>query len=268
MPSVTGLRFYPKSHRYKLDGKWVPGVTTILGCLDKPAIPKWAAKQVAEYVADNPGGIAELRYLGRNAMVAALKEIPWQHRDDAGKRGNVLHDYAEALLRGQEIEVEDAHVGTMESALAFMADWEIEPLMIEAPIASREHSYAGTLDLIAKYRDPRDGSTGVAIFDWKSGKALYPECALQMAAYAYAEFAVVDGKEASIPACDAAFGVQIREDGYDVAQMTFGPGIADEFYTIRRVHAITKRMRGDWKVPGSGYVGALIQTNQEEVDYQ
>ena len=62
---TTGLKFYEASHRYKLDGQWVPGVTTILGVLDKPAIPKWAASQVAEYVADNPDAVEHLRDMGR-----------------------------------------------------------------------------------------------------------------------------------------------------------------------------------------------------------
>jgi hypothetical protein len=261
---AKGLTFYPQSHRYRLDGKWVPGVTTILGVLDKPAIAKWAAGQVAEYVADNPAGVEELRNMGRGPMVQALKGMPWQKRDDAGVRGNVLHDYAEALLNGEEVDVADEHVPVMESALAFMEDWAIEPLLVEAPCASRQHQWAGTLDLIARYRRPDTGATGTAIFDWKSGKALYPEYAWQFNAYAHAEFYVdADGTEHPMPTCDAAFGVQIRPDGYDVAPMAFGPHIYDEFLTIRRTYDIAKRGRGDWKVPGSGHVGVFIQSHEE-----
>jgi hypothetical protein len=254
-----GLKFYDKSHRYKLDGQWVPGVTTILGVLDKPAIPKWAAGMVAEYVADHPDGVETLRGLGRGPMVQALKGIPWQKRDDAGTRGNVLHDYAEELLHGREVEVADEHIPVMEHALAFMDEWHIEPLLIEAPCASREHRWAGTLDLIARYRHPVTGHEGVGIFDWKSGKALYPEYAWQLNAYAHAEFCGLDGNEAPLPTCDAAFGVQIRSDGYDVAPFEFGPHVYDEFTTIRRTYDLVKRGRGDWKVPGSGYVGPFVQ---------
>ena len=75
------LQFQPKAHRYRLDGKAVPGVTTILGVLDKPALPKWAAGAVAEYVADHPDGVEHLRTIGRGPMVSALKGIPWQARD-------------------------------------------------------------------------------------------------------------------------------------------------------------------------------------------
>jgi hypothetical protein len=254
----AGLVFYDKAHRYKLDGQWVPGVTTILGVLDKPAIPKWAAGQVAEYVADNPAGVEVLRGMGRVPMVQALKNLPWQKRDDAGTRGNVLHDYAEQLLNGEEVDIDDEHVPVMEAALAFMEDWHIEPLLVEAPVASREHHWAGTLDLIARYTHPVSGHQGVCIADWKSGKALYAEYALQMAAYAHAEFALVDGLEVPVPPCDTALGVQIRADGYDCRPMEFGPHVYDEFLTIRKTYDIAKRARGDWKIPGSGYVGLSV----------
>lgn len=258
-----GLRFFESSHRYKLDGTWVPGVTTILGVLDKPAIPKWAAGQVAEYVADNPNGVEELRKLGRGPMVQALKGLPWQKRDDAGVRGNVLHDYAEKLLNGEDVEVDQEHIPVMEAALAFMEDWRIKPLLVEFSCASREHRWAGTGDLIAEYVNPRTKVGGVAIFDWKSGKAMYPEYAWQFNAYAHAEFYGLNGDEHELPETDAAFGVQIRPDGYDVAPFAFGPEIYDEFLTIRQTFDIAKRGRGDWKTPGSGHMGLFIQPYEE-----
>lgn len=259
MTKKSGLKFYPASHRYKLDGEWVPGVTTILGVLDKPAIAKWAASTVAEYVADHPREVESLRDMGRSPMVQALKELPWANRDKAGARGNLLHDYAEQILKGEEVEVAEEHVPVMEHALTFMDDWHIEPLLIEAATASREHLWAGTLDLIAKYRRPDTGEEGVGIFDWKSGKALYPEYAWQLNAYAHGEFYGLDGDEHSLPECGAAFGVQIRPDGYDVAPFAFGPDIYDEFLAIRRTFTIAKTGRGDWKRPGSGHVGTFIQ---------
>jgi hypothetical protein len=258
-PRGRGLKFYDASHRYQLDGQWVPGVTTILGVLDKPAIPKWAAGMVAEYVADNPDGVEQLRQMGRGPMVQALKGLPWEKRDQAGVRGNILHDYAEQLINGEDVEVADEHVPVMEHAIAFMETWHIKPLLIEFPCASREHRWAGTGDLIAEYRRPDTGAEGVAIFDWKSGKALYPEYAWQLNAYAHGEFHGLDGNEQPLPTCHAAFGVQIRPDGYDVAPFAFGPAVYDEFVTIRNTFDIAKRGRGDWKRPGSGYVGLYIQ---------
>lgn len=256
------LKFNAGNHQYRLDGKHVPGVTTILGVLDKPAIPKWAAEQVARYVAEHPDGVEQLRNMGREPMIAALKAIPWQKRDDAASRGTTLHGHAEALLLGHDVELDDDDplLPVVEHAIAFMADWEIEPILIEAAVASREHWYAGTLDLIAKYRRPDTGHRGVGIFDWKSGKALYPEYVWQLNGYAHAEFYTdADGAEKPLPVTDAAFGVQIRADGYDVAPFKFGPAIFDEFTLIRRTYAAVKAGRGDWKKPGSGHVGLHIQ---------
>lgn len=241
------LQFFTASHRYKLDGQWVPGVTTILGVLDKPAIPKWAAAQVAEYVADNPDGIAALRSLGRDPMVHALKGIPWQRRDDAATRGTDFHGYAERILNGESVDVPDPLVGYVESALRFMDDYRIEPLLTEAAVGSREHQYAGTADIIA------DSTIGRAIWDWKSGKAIYPRFALQLAAYAHAEFAVVDSAEVPIPECEAAYGVHVRADGYSVVPLKFSRRVFDEFLAVKTTYDINKRVEGDWRQPGSGY---------------
>ena len=261
-----GLRFAPGNHTYRLDGQHVPGVTTILGILDKPAIPKWAARVVAEYVADNPDGLEHLRAMGRGPMVEALRNMPWQRRDEAADRGTTLHDFAERILNGEDVELDESDplLPVVENAIAFMEDWRIEPLLVEAACASREHRWAGTLDLIATYTRPDTGHSGVGVFDWKSGKALYPEYVWQLAAYGHAEFTGLGGDEQPIPECDAAFGVQIRADGYDVAPFAYGPDIYDEFLLIRRTYDVVKAGRGDWKRPGSGHVGIHIQPTRED----
>lgn len=256
-----GLTFTPANHRYRLDGKWVPGVTTVIGVLEKPAIPKWAAKSVAEYVADNREAVEHLYAAGRGPMVASLKEIPWQKRDAAADRGTQFHDYAERLLLGEEIDVPDEQVPLVESALAFMEDWDIRPVLNEQCVASREHWYAGKLDLVADHnRGPR------AIFDWKSGKAIYESAAFQLNAYGHAEFYGEHGNEQ--PMADlgigSAYGVHIRADGYDVYPLPYGPRIFDEFLVIRRAYDINKRAKGDWRTPGSGYVGVAVQPQNEE----
>lgn len=261
--NATGLKFSEKAHRYWLDGKPVSGVTTILGVLNKPALPKWAAKTVAEYVADNPDGVETLRQMGRDSMVNALKETPWQKRDDAAKRGTELHLYAEQILNGEGIELDsdDELLPVIENAVDFMDTWQIEPVLVEAAMGSRKHWYAGTADLFALYRNPATGNVGTAIFDWKSSKGIYPEYAMQMNAYAFAEFAGLLGDEKPVPEVDAAFAVHIRPDGYDVMPMKFGREIFEEFLTIKRAFEIKKRMDGNWKIPGSGYVGLPIRVN-------
>ncbi len=262
-----GLIFTPGNHTYRLDGKPVPGVTTILGVLNKEAIPKWAAKTVAEYVADHPDAIEVLRDSGRNALVNTLKEVPWQARDKAADRGTTLHDYAEQLLNGTELDIDDippALIPVLENAIAFLDEWQIEPLLVEAPCGSRTDWWAGTLDLVADYVHPVTKKPGRGVFDWKSGKALYPEYAWQFAAYGHAEFSAVGGDEQPMPSgISSSFGVQIRPDGYDVAPMAYSDAVYQEFVQIRRTYDLVKAGRGDWKRPGSGHVGLMIQVGDE-----
>lgn len=255
------LVFYEKSHRYKLDGQWVPGVTTILGVLNKPALPKWAATSVAEYVADNREAIEHLYAAGRGPMVASLKEMPWQLARDAASRGTKLHDIAEQIVNGAEVDVTDELVPVVENAIQFMEDWHLTPLLVEAPVASRKHGYAGKLDLIAGYIHPRTGETGTGIFDWKSGKRIYPEACFQLNAYGHADG---HGDELEpMPEIDAAFGVHIRADGYDCHPLPYSDDVFTEFLVILTTFDIAKRAEGDWKIPGSGYVGVSVQPLEE-----
>ena len=250
-PKATGLRFYPNSHRYKLDGEWVPGVTTILGVLNKPALPKWAAGSVAEYVADNREAVEHLYAAGRGPMVAALKETPWQRRDDAAARGTTFHEFAERIAKGEEVDVPDEQVGLVESCLAFLDDYGIgDDAIAEVCVGSREHRYAGKVDLIANG----------AIWDYKSGKRIYASTAYQLSGYANAEFMCdgEGGEESPLPPVTEAFGVHVREDGYDVHPLVFGDDVWAEFLHIRAAFDANKRAEGDWRTPGSGYVGLPI----------
>src|SRR5690625_4427085 len=234
------LKFYPASHRYKLDGEWVPGVTTILGVLDKPAIPKWAARQVAEYVADNIDGVETLRAMGRGPMVEALRNIPWQTRDEAANRGTEVHGYAERIIHGEEVDVPDLLVGHVESLIAFMEDYDVKPVLVEKAVASRAHQYAGTLDLVADHnRGPR------AIFDYKTSRSgIYAQTAFQLAAYAFADFYLDDaGTEQPMAdlGIEAAYGVHIRADDYDVHPQEVGPHVAEASHTNRRAYDNNQR---------------------------
>lgn len=251
---VKGLKFYPGNHSYRLDGKHVPGVTTILGVLNKPGIPKWAANAVAEYVADHREAVEHLYDAGRGPMIGALKDIPWQKRDDAADRGTTFHDFAERLLRGEEVDVPEEQQPLVEHAISFLEDYDVQPVLIEAAVASREHRYAGTLDLIA------DSKLGRIALDWKSGKRIYPTTALQVAAYAFADFHGLDGNEKPLPeGVESAYGLHIRMDGYSLIPLKFGRDVFEEFLTIRRTYDINKRVEGDWRQPGSGYAGLELQ---------
>lgn len=253
-PPPHGLTFYPASHRYKLDGQWVQGVTTILGnAIPKPALPKWAAKSVAEFVATRREDVERLYAMGEGPMVAALKEVPYQDRDSAAKRGTEVHDLAERYINGESVDVPAELVGHVESCAAFIEDWNIQPVLVEAVVGSRQHHYAGKLDLVAN-----SSHAPTAIYDYKTSRSgIYFETAFQLAAYAFAEFHGENGDEQPMKdlGIAEAFGVHIRADGYDVLPLEFGPAVFAEFAHLAQSARIIKAATGDWRQKGTGYVG-------------
>ena len=203
------LKFSPKAHRYWLDGKPIPGVTSLISKgMPKPALPPWAARTVAEYVVDNPEIVDNLRSLGRGPAVAALKAIPWQARDEAAVRGTDVHKLAEELIHGREVDVPEHLLAHVEGYARWLDAFHVEPILTERPVASRQFWYAGTFDAIVTIGDTR------WLLDWKTSKGVYGETALQTAAYAGAEFyAADDGSEQPIPEVDRIGVVHITEAG-------------------------------------------------------
>lgn len=258
--SARGLTFNEARHIYRLDGKHVPGVTTINRVLDKSGpLTTWAAERVARHVAENPASVDALRSLGVEPMVKALREVPREQQKQAADRGTDFHDYAQRIMLGEQVDVPEEQVPLVESALDFMDAWDIRPVLVEQAVGSRQHWYAGTADLVADHNHgPR------AIFDWKTGKRIYTTCAWQLVAYANAEFYGLDGDEKPMAdlGIEASYGVHIRADGYDVYPLAFGPDVFAEWLVIRQAFDINKRAEGDWREPGSGYVGRAIQSGE------
>lgn len=260
--SARGLVFYEKSHRYRLDGQWVPGVTTLIkDGLPNKALMYWSARTVAEYVADNPEGVDALRSLGRNGMVAALKETPWQKRDDAAVRGTDVHALAERIVHGEEVEVPEHLAGYVQSCVDFFDTWRPTPLVVERPLAHRAHWWAGTGDLFASLPDGR-----VALFDHKtSASGIWPEAAFQLAAYSHAEFYVdEDGTEKPIPQVDFCAAVHLRPDGYEVVPVKADDQTYKEFRHLAYVAQAAKRAKGS--KTEQGYIGEALEAPQWKDD--
>jgi hypothetical protein len=152
-----------KAHqRYRTaDGEVVPGVTTVLGVIEKPALMKWAWEC----------GMAGEDYR--------------KSRDKAASIGTLAHWLVECHLRGLEPDTSEfaaADIGKAENAvLKFMGWWEgagYRLLASELQLVHEVEKYGGTLDILAVRRDG-----GVVLVDIKTSKAIYPEYFRQVAAY-------------------------------------------------------------------------------------
>jgi hypothetical protein len=206
---VTTLKFSEKAHKYWLDGKPIPGVTTIIGKgLPKPALTYWSAKMVAEFVADQPEQVEALRNMGRGPMVAALKGVPWQARDEAAVRGTAVHAIAEDVIHGREVDVPEHLAAYVEGYVRWLDAFAVEPVLTEFKVANRQWWYAGTADAVVRI----GGQT--LLCDWKTSRAVYGSTALQVAAYRNAEFYVDDdGNEVPLPEIDGLAVVHVTDAG-------------------------------------------------------
>lgn len=214
-------------------GEKVPGVTSILGDgLAKPALVNWAANTTAEYAVDH---WAELADLGPSAKLKALKDARYADRDAAARRGTEVHMLAEKLSRGEDVDVPDALRGHVEACVAFLDDWNVQPVLVEAVVVSYKHRYAGTLDLIADLADGRR-----LLLDYKTARSgVFPDNALQLAAYRYADACRADNNapEKPLPEVDGCAVVHIRADGYSLVPVEAGPAVFRTFLYAKQMWA-------------------------------
>lgn len=243
-----------RNHGYTINGNKAVGVTTAIGKgMPKPALMGWAARCAAEEAVEvmemDPERRAEL-YTAKNInnsgdLVKHLKTAHIRQRDTAAVRGTKVHKIAEKLIFGTGAEVPEELVGHVESCAKFMDEWKVRPLLVENVVGSYRWGFAGTFDLIAELPDQRR-----VLFDYKTGASgIWPETALQLAAYRHADAYVADDgteilmEEVGITECKA---VWIRADGYDVIPLATDEKVFKAFLHILQV-AKTIDVMATWK---------------------
>lgn len=188
----------------------VPSVTTILNNLNKPALPAWAAKKVAEFAHDHLSSWGDLP---REAAIDLLKRSPYRDMSGKGDVGTAVHEavdnWIRANLDGTEWELDDIDLLPYVAGVhRFLSDHVHRVLHSEVTLFNRKYEYAGTADAICKLEDGR-----VAIVDWKTSKNVYPEHALQIVAYANSDFiGSDDGQEIDFPPIDIGYVIHLAGD--------------------------------------------------------
>jgi hypothetical protein len=210
-PAAAGLTFTHEGHRYRLDGVPVPSVTTIIrGGIPSPALIDWAGRVVAEAAADHPSLVEAVHTLGRDQVVAMLAATPNAIRNRGGVRGTQVHDLAEAVVHGEAVEVDAQLDGYVSGYARWLDRSKFVPEWSEWPVASRHYGYAGRFDVMGMIGETR------WLVDIKTSRSVYGDTALQVAAYARAEFMVDHDVEWPIPAVDRIGVLHVREDGTDL----------------------------------------------------
>ena len=225
---------------YEWRGQKYHSVTSILNAIGKPALVGWAKKFTAEYAVNN---LEKLNVLlepdthgevDREGAVSWLKDASFRSRDRAADIGNEVHGAIEAYVLGKPMPKWSPIVKPMmEQFESFLADYEpeYEQGMAEASVFNIKQRYAGTLDAIAIVGGRR------YIIDLKTGKGVYPEVALQLAAYRHAEFiAGADGSEVPMPEIERAACLHIPQSGgYQFVEVRADDEIFQAFLYVREV---------------------------------
>lgn len=230
-------RNYGRGHGYKLDGTKVVGVTTVIDTLDKPALRQWYANEAAKRVVDDWDTIVAMKPSDR------LEYVKFGARDTvraAALRGTEIHTLGEKLLHGDDVTVPDEHRGPVEAYVRFLDAWDVEPIASETPLAHVEQKYAGTADVWARI-GKRDGA--VCLYDVKTGKGVYDETGLQLAAYRFSSLMQPEkGVEIPTPAAELTYVAHVLPDTVRMVPVTADERVFRTFLYLLQVH----RERTDW----------------------
>lgn len=236
-------------------------VTSITGLLPKDLV-WWAGNAVAREAVYEKDSWKDLT---DDDAYDYLKRAHQRIKDKAADLGSEVHRYVEAMNLGKPTPTWPLPVRARMTHFArFIEEFQPRVEAAECKVYHRfdgagprkkikvvqRGSYAGTLDMLAEINGE------LAIIDIKTGKAVWPEAALQINAYAYADFLVADpfhpgaqqitprrGKrwyewhgpaedEIPMPMVTAGYVLHLRDDGYDLVPVPIRDDLYEMFLSL------------------------------------
>jgi len=199
----------------------VPSITNIKDMKNIPALKYWAARECADYAADN---VAKLAALGREEIFTLVKGAPFQRtgkKNQSSLVGDIVHHWVDLTIKGEPVDTtmytkKDGTV--IQPPLQAKQMWRqfsgpggfldrYRPKWIDSEFTvwSDKFGYAGTADWSAHI------GNALVLGDTKTGNNVYPDTGMQLAALANADYILeVDGTEKPIPHFDRYAILHIR----------------------------------------------------------
>jgi hypothetical protein len=142
------------------NGNRVPGVTTILDILNKPALVVWANRLGLQ-------GIDSTKFKDKMADIGTITHL------------RILH-----YLKKTEPDLSEyspADIKTSDNCMLSFYEWEkshkLEPVIVEVPLTSDRYGFGGTPDFVGMVNGRLE------IVDFKTGSGIYNTAFYQVAAY-------------------------------------------------------------------------------------
>jgi hypothetical protein len=243
-------------HQYTFEGKTYPGVTGILKVLDKSGpLMSWAARQTAEAFVETVRGDMDssgrvwdmapleqlLKSVGAEGVVKAMTSRSAWKNDEAKNLGTNVHEFADRINRGQDTGTmtvpEALYVEHYRTWLA-ASGWDVK---ISEAFLVNTSGYGGTLDILARDRDGR-----AVLADIKTGKGVYREVTLQLAAYGMAEFIqpVGSDKVFPMPAIDRYAVLHVTREGVREIEIPIGDADRTAFLACMNLSEWSNAQKG------------------------
>ena len=186
--TVVNLEFDEKAHYYRVDGEYVPSVTTVLDNIAIKALPQWAASEGAKwYLANHESDIAP------EDMAKGIRGAFRKKSREALDIGTLVHEYAEKAILWKigstesdsltlkdvpEMPDNEIAVKCINAFRGWVRENDVEWLKAEQKLYNRKYKYAGTVDAIANINGE------FCVIDFNTSGAIYDKYYLQCAAYA------------------------------------------------------------------------------------
>jgi hypothetical protein len=211
-------------------------VTTVISDgVPKPGLQRWFLKNIAKAAAAGRERLALLTAAEVEAFL--MGSISPASTEVSASLGSRVHAKAEIISRdGNTGDIPEDEKPFVDNFLQFLADFSPTYLEAESSVFSRKYGYAGTLDAIVQI----DGKNHV--LDIKTGKSVWPEVALQLAAYRHADFiGRANGEEAPMhDTDDVGLVLHLRPDKYELVPVDISLPTFDTFLSALDMHRWTR----------------------------
>lgn len=163
---------------YNSKGERIPSVTQIIGCLGKKGVVQWANYLGFKHQSYNQV-INERIHIGTlfHEMVEYFLFTGKIKKDIPTFEGiNYILNIVVNMIKN----VDDTFSITTKQAI-HSEKYGIEPIMVEK--AFRCEDYAGTIDCLGYFYDPKEKTKELSLIDFKTSKKVYPTHIMQLAGY-------------------------------------------------------------------------------------
>jgi len=211
----SGLRYY------EYNGQRLLSATSLRRVLGMSfGLHNWAVNQTIEASLSMRGNIAASA-MTDDEYKKHLRKTSMTKRDEAASLGTSVHEAAELGVKANDLGAKDVRKPFLLQFEAAQREIGFQVVASEMQVFNLSLGYAGSLDAIMRMPDGT-----FVLTDYKTGKGIYNDTALQLALYFGAEFAggfdVQDNKDVEYPhltdllnQCQSTAILHLRPDAWE-----------------------------------------------------